>query len=59
MQKKSTCGTVTPEPFTTVSEIKSNWTKWITIQGEIRQVISKLDECAAQGRLELTSMIIL
>jgi len=35
----------------------SNWTEWSTIQGLIRQVISKSDERAALGRLEIKSTI--
>lgn len=34
-----------------------NWTEWSTIQGLIRQVISKSDERAALGRLEIKSTI--
>jgi len=32
-------------------------TKWSTIQGVIRHVISKLDECTAQSQCEIASVM--
>ena len=40
------------------SEINNgNWTEWSAIWAEIIRVVSKSDECAAQVRFEITSMI--
>jgi len=37
----------------------SNWSEWSTIQEDIAQVISKLDEREAQGRFEIMNTITL
>ena len=42
---------------TTTIIITSNWTKWSTIQGIVKCIISKLDECVVQGQFKIMNMI--